>query len=175
MDVSNPCKTVNGKLNLLSKNFYFYLPKYVNIILLEDFNSKVREPSISEFCNIYNFKNLMKEPTWFKNQVNSSCIGMILTNRYRCFQNTLNIETGPPDCHKMTLTVLKTKVQKGLSKDCLIEKFTNEDFMSDLIANVRFIDTDNIAYDVFDDIFMALLDKHAPPIKLKYIGRSIYE
>ena len=38
--------------------------------------------------------------------------------------------------------------------------------MSDLIANVSFIDISNVAYDVFDDIFMASLDKHAP-IRLK--------
>ena len=48
------------------------------------------------------------------------------------------------------------------------KKFTNEGFMSDLIANVSFLDVNNVAYDVFDHIFMALLDKHGP-VRLKYV------
>ena len=60
-----------------------------------------------EFCDSYNLKNLIKEPTCFKNASNPSCIDLMLTNS-RSFQNSLNIETGLSDFHKMTLTVLKT-------------------------------------------------------------------
>ena len=81
-----------------------------------DFNSEVTEPSMSEFCNIYNLRNLVKEPTCYKYQLIPTPIDLILTNRYKCFQNTINVETGLPDFHKMTLTVLKTKYKKGRPK-----------------------------------------------------------
>ena len=39
---------------------FTFFPIYDNIILLGDFNSEVTEQSMSEFCNIYNLKNLVK-------------------------------------------------------------------------------------------------------------------
>ena len=62
------------------------------------------------FCNTFNFKCLVKEPTCFKSINSPSCIvclcvcvsvccmcDLILTNRSSCFQNTTVIETGLSD------------------------------------------------------------------------------
>ena len=63
-----------------------------------------------DFCGIYNFKNLVKEPTCYKNSENPSSIDLILSNRLisrDSFQDTRVIETGLSDFHKLTATVLK--------------------------------------------------------------------
>ena len=75
--------------------------------MLGDFNSEVGENEMSEFCQDYNLINLTKEPTFFKNPKNPSCIGLILTNKKGSFCDTKVIETGPSDYHKMTVTVFK--------------------------------------------------------------------
>ena len=67
---------------------------------------------MKEFCEIYDLHNLIKEPTCFKNAKNPSSIDVILTNRKGSFQNSMVIETGLSDHHKMTITVLKTYYKK---------------------------------------------------------------
>ena len=67
--------------------------KYDNLILI-DLNSEVCEEEMQIFCTTYNLKNLVKEPTCFKNINNPSCIDIILTNKLLSFQNTKVIETG---------------------------------------------------------------------------------
>ena len=61
----------------------------------------------------YHAKNLVKEPTCFKNPDNPSCIDLFITNSYRSFQKTTTLSTGLSDFHKMTITVLKTTFPKA--------------------------------------------------------------
>ena len=61
---------------------------------------------VRDFCQIYGCKNLIKD-TYFKNTEKPSCIDLIITNRLECFQNSVTLETGLSDFHKMTLTVMK--------------------------------------------------------------------
>ena len=77
-----------------------------------DFNSEMLEEAMGNFCAIYNFTNLVEQPRCYKSQENPSCIDLILTNRQNSFQDTRGIETGLPDYHKMTSTVLKTYFKK---------------------------------------------------------------
>ena len=63
--------------------------------------------NLKNVCDIYNFKNLIKEPMCFKNPVNPACIDLMLTNSYRSFQKSGAIETGLSDFHKMVVTVMK--------------------------------------------------------------------
>ena len=67
-----------------------------------------------DFCETHNLENLIKVPTCFKNLMNPSSIDVILTNRKNSFQNTMAIETGPSDHHKMTLTALKVFFRKRI-------------------------------------------------------------
>ena len=89
-----------------------YLSSYENHIIMCDFNVGPENTYIKSFCNNFDLKNLIKEPTCFKNPENPSCIDLILTNRSRSFQNSCNVETGLSDFHKMTLTVMKNSFQK---------------------------------------------------------------
>ena len=70
-------------------------------MLLENLNVESSDPVLNDFCNVSNLFSLVEEPTCFKNPDNPSCIDLFLTNRPRSFQNTLTIETGISDFHKM--------------------------------------------------------------------------
>ena len=72
-------------LNELGKNLDTLTSKYDNIILLGDFNTEPTDTALSNFCEIYNLKNLIKDKTCFKNPNKPSCIDLIITNRPKCF------------------------------------------------------------------------------------------
>ena len=72
-----------------------------------DFNTEPADTVVSDFCEIYNLKNIIREKTYFKNPNNPSCIDLIITKRLKSFQNSMVIETGLSDFHKMCITVMK--------------------------------------------------------------------
>ena len=81
-------------------------------MLLGDLDVESSYPVLNGFCNIYNLFSLVKEPTCFTNPYNPSFIDILITNRPRCFQNTLTVETGISDFHKMVITVTKVFYKK---------------------------------------------------------------
>ena len=74
---------------------------------------------MQEFCELYNLKNPVKEPTCYKNPENPSCIDLILTD---LFYKIATVVTGQPDFHKMTITVMKNVLQKESSENCKIQR-----------------------------------------------------
>ena len=120
----NPHKNLIGThINHISNILDTNLAKYEKYLVIGDLNSETKEPIIREFCDSYNLKNLIKEPTCFKNPSNPSCIDVMLTNSNRSFQKSLNIETGLSDFHKMTVTVLKTTFPKVKPKIILYRNY----------------------------------------------------
>ena len=93
--------------------------KYENIILIGDINvdmsnrntTGVDYADVSEFCDIFSLKNLIKDDTCFSPIVkHPSLIDIILTNRSQSFQNSVAMETGISDHHKMIVTVMKNHI-----------------------------------------------------------------
>ena len=72
---------IQNHLNNIGKQLNDLRLKYDNFILIGDFNSEMHVDAMEVFCTTYNFKNLVKEPTCFKNADNPSCIDLILTNK----------------------------------------------------------------------------------------------
>ena len=105
-------KNISYFLKYVSRELDKYLPKYENLLLLGDWNSAVTEKEMKEFCETYGLENLIKVPTCYKSTKNPSSIDIMLTNKKRSFQNSLTIETGLSDFHKMTITVLKKYFKK---------------------------------------------------------------
>ena len=99
-------------IDQLSLEIDQHLPNYENLLMLGDWNSAVTEKEMFNFCETYNLENLIKEPTCFKSAENPSSIDLILTNKKNCFQNSMTIETGLSDFHKMTVTVMKRYFKK---------------------------------------------------------------
>ena len=112
-----------GTYHLPSQNdeYYFrYLDKaldtYSNhekVLLVGDFNTEITEHYIESFLYEHELSNLVKEKTCFRNMQNPSFIDLLLTNNSYAFQQTMTVCSGLPDCYKLVLTVLKTRVPKG--------------------------------------------------------------
>ena len=58
----------------LSKGLDIYMNKYDKILFLGHCNAEISENYLNDFCNVYNLRNIVKEPTCFKNPENLSCI-----------------------------------------------------------------------------------------------------
>ena len=80
--------SIESPLNSLSKSIDSLSSKYDNIILLGDFNPCMEDSSVKTFCEIYKLRNLIKEPTCFKNPENPTCVDLILTNKPLSLKNT---------------------------------------------------------------------------------------
>ena len=145
----NPHKgNVSTHRHHLSKGLDIYVNKY-NILFLGNFNSETSENYLNDFCNVYNLRNIVKEPTCFKNPDNSSCIDLFLTNRPRCFQNTVAVETGISDFRKMVTTVLKDLYKKQKPNIIQYRKhdsFNNDLFREELNNELLNIDLNNLNY-----------------------------
>ena len=61
----------------------------IMLFIREDISSK-----LLEFCDTYNLKILIREPTCYKIPEDPSCIDFILTNRTCSFRNSCVFETG---------------------------------------------------------------------------------
>ena len=110
-------------------------------------------------------KNLVKNPTCFKNI--PSCIDLILTNKSGSFQNTLVIETGLLDFHRLTVTVTKVYFRKQAPKTLYyrnMKYFNNELFRNDFYQELSKYDILNIECTHFEEIFLKLFNIH-PPLK----------
>ena len=121
----------------LSKNLYW--SKYENSIVISDFNAEMTNNYLEELCASYNLKNLIKEPTCFKNIDNPIIIDHILTNHPKSFHSSSVYETGLSGFHKSTLTVLKTFHVKHKPKFIQyrdFNQFDNTSFRSDLLQEL---------------------------------------
>ena len=146
-----------------------YLPKYENLLLLGDWNSAVTEVEMREFCETYNLENLIKDPTCYKSADNPSSIDIMLTNKKLSFQNSMTVETGLSDFHKMTVTVLKRYFKK---KDPItityndLKSFDGLNFREDIrnkLEKIGELDIDKFKY-----VFTSIWNSHAP-VKKKII------
>ena len=147
-------KEISKVLNLTAAN-------YEHLLIVGDLNSEVKEKYLTEFCQMYNLKNVINMPSCFKNPSNLSCIDLMLTN-------SLAIETGLSDFHRMTVTLMKaysTKLCPKLVNYRDFKKFSNEAFRYELITNLSHIAPN---YDDFMKMVNRVHNRHAPP-KKRYI------
>ena len=88
-------------LRSLGKSLDTLLTHYDKLFLMRNFNAGEANIHIKDFCNLYKLKNLIKVPTSFKNPDNPKTIDLMLTKSVRSFQNSLALETGLSEFHKM--------------------------------------------------------------------------
>ena len=119
------------------------------------------ETALRNVCDLYKLKNLVREPTCFKNPDNPSCIDLFLTNCSRSFQDTQVIETGLSDFHKMNLTVLRTFFTKQNNETIFYrnhKKFDNLKFEEALNRELMIHDLNNIDYENLHEIVLSILN-----------------
>ena len=144
---------------------------YDKYLCIGDFNSEASETALRNFCDLYKLKNLVREPTCFKNPDNPSCIDLFLTNCSRSFQDTQVIETGISDFHKMNLTVLKLLFTKQKHETIFYrnyKKFDNLKFKEALNRELMKHHLNNIDYENVHEIVLSILNAHAP-LKKKHL------
>ena len=107
----NP-SSIESHLGSLSESIDSLSSKYDSFILQVDFISCMEDSLLKKFAEIYKLRNLIKEPTCFKNPENHAGTDLILTNKPRSLKNTYVIETGQSDFHKMIVAVMKMHFPK---------------------------------------------------------------
>ena len=163
----NPHKALIEKhMNKLGKALDICLHKYDYIFLISDFNSKISERSIHDFCVVYNLKSLSNTTTCFKNSENPFCIDLLLANLKTNFDEAVVLELGLSDSHKLVVSVLKSYFKKEDPK-----YFDNEIFSNELEDELSKIGLITLNYDIFKNFCMDVINKHAP-LKRKYIRES---
>ena len=164
-----PSKNLNNFLNHLSRITDFYSSKYDRMIIMGDFNAEPTNEHVQNFCDSFKLFNLVKENTCFKGP--PKCYDLILTNMKHNFMNTKAITTGLSDCHKMTISMMKTEIIKSQPMQLKYRDYTHFQphlFNCELktLLDDKFNSTSE--FSDFHRIFYELLDKHAPN-KKKYI------
>ena len=155
---------IESHLDSVSKSLDIHLNRYENVILLGDYNASIEDSFMKNFCENYDLRSLVKEPTCFKNPENRSCI---ITKKPRSFIKGGAIETGLSDYHKLVTTVMEMHFPK--SKPSIItyrsyKNFDDKKFMENLNAEIitqsNYFEKDGI--DAFSTICCEVLNKHAP-------------
>ena len=163
---------ISRHLEVVSKTLDSYYSKYENVIFLGDFNAGVLETPMTSFCESYNLKSIIKQPTCFKNPEKPSCIDLILTNRPESFQSTCVIETRLYDFHRMTVSVLRMHFRKLPQKVITYRNFSNYDnanfinYLNDVLneqENQEHLLNDP---DCFYKACAEVLNRHAPQKKI---------
>ena len=160
---------------------------YDNIVLAGDLNidlldsSKDTSDHLSDLLDVFNLKNLVKEPTCFMSD-KGSLTDITLTNKPRSFHKTQGFATGISDFHKLVVTVLRSYYKK-----LPVKRFGKATFLRDL--NSRLIQGElynncQEPYNKLTQIFSEELDSHAPvkqkvgkgnkaPSMTKYLSKAI--
>ena len=164
----NPHKNSIGKhVDRISKYLDLLSSDYEKMMFLGDLNVTDDEHHMKSFCENYGFKNLIRQPTCYKNPSNTACIDLILTNVTCSFQSICVVETGLSDFDLMTLTVMRKsfkKYQPIAINYRSYKNFSNEKYREMLINNLskeNFINNDD-GFQRFCHISLDVLNKHAP-------------
>ena len=113
----NPKKAlISNHLAELSKSADLRLTKYGQLLFLGDFNARVEDSSVKNFCSSFSLQCMINKPTCFKSPDKPSCIDLILTNCPRSFQFSCVIATGLSNFHKLLVTAMKTFYKKSQPK-----------------------------------------------------------
>ncbi len=157
-----PSQNKTYYLDKITHALDIYIKKYDRFLLAGDCNMVEHDTIMSVFLNQYDCKNLVRDPTCYKNVANPSCIDLLITNSPRSFQTTKVINIGCSDFHKMSITVLKIKFDKSKPKEINYRnysKFDQKSFRNDL-SNA--MGKQKQTYEEFEKLYLEVLEKHAP-------------
>ena len=125
------------------------------------------ESSMKEFCSLNGLKNIINEPTCYKNS-GKTCIDLILPNqRTSCHHSTV-LETGLSDFHLLTVTEFKMNFQKCNPHIITYRNYKNYDndaFRSEIQSFCSLNKTD---LGLLKDSIFCIINKHAS-IRKKYV------
>ena len=141
------------------------------MLILGDFNANISEPTLTSFCTLFKLKNLVKEPTCYKNPNNPSCIDLFLTDCARSFHNTCVFETSLSGFHKLVVTLLRSKVESLPPKIIsyrTYKQFKEGTFEDLYLSYLNELEVSDLSVDLFKMTFLNALNSFAP-VKKKYL------
>ena len=115
-----------------------------------------------------NLKGLVKEETCFKSLNNPTCTDLFLTNNSKSYHHTSVISSSLSDRHKLIVTVLNTTFKKckpNVINYRSYKQSDNSNFRMDLRDKLRNFSEHDTQYDSFHEIFLKILNDHAPLTK----------
>ena len=108
-------------------------------MVVGDQNSEVNLECMTLFYKTYEPSNLIKMLACYKNPEKPSSIDLLLTNRPESFLGSSVVQTGLSDFHKMTVTVMKTNVEKFKPRVSFLRnwnEFYDEKFRTKLLTKL---------------------------------------
>ena len=165
---------ISKHMKALSKSIDLFSFNYENFLLMGDFKTGLDNDASKDFCNLYDLTNLINNKvTCYKNPNNPSCIDLLLTIFAKYFQNSLVIETGLSDFHKMVVTVMKTNFRKLEPKIINYRNyryFSNDRFREKVTSELSKVVLENSGkgFNKFLVVCKEALNMYAP-LKKKYI------
>ena len=156
----------NGQyfINELGKLIDQYSQSFENKLIIGDFNMEPHDEMLKNFFDAYDLYNVINESKPAK------CYDLMITIKKHSFMNSLTIETGLSDFHKLTTTTLKTEFTNSESstiKHRGYDYFNLGSFKQDLPISLHQI-AKKPSYEYFNNDFAEILDKHAP-VKIKLV------
>ena len=123
---------------------------------------------------MHNLKNLITEPTCFKNPEKPTIIDLILTNNPKCLPHSYTYETGIFDFHKITATAITVILKMQKPKIIFYRNYKNFDkksFKEYLKLSLEAYDPSEFAVKDFQNVCLISLNSFAP-LKKKYVRAS---
>ena len=170
------CLTRMAKKQCLALDIAFR--NFDNVILLGDLNfdmlSKEKSSPLTELCDIFDLKNLVREATCFTKNNDPSLVDVILTNRPRSFYGTLVCDTGLSDVHRLVASFMKNKLKPKQKVPKVYHCFENTDekrLQNDIasaplhVAEI-FDDIDDVCW-AQERLLTEIIDEHIPIKKRK--------
>ena len=151
----NPSQILSYFLEQMSYllDFYSNIERYM---LIGDFNCDPSDPCLDNFMRENNLYCHIKVNTCFKSREGSR-IDLILSNQKHGLQKTGTLDTGLSDFHHLIYTQLKGKFSRLPAREVNYRCFRNY-FLTDL--SVQLTSTHIIDYNIFEDRFVSVLDRH---------------
>ena len=147
-------------------------------MVVGDQNSEINLECMTLFYKTYEPSNLFKMLTCYKNPEKPSSIDLLLTNRPESFLGSSVIQTGLSDFHKMTVTVMKTNVEKFKPRVSFLRnwnEFYDEKFRTQLLTKLLLENFSNSSNNINDflEICVNTLDILPHPTPRKNTCREI--
>ena len=161
--------TVLDKCISLCKSYY----------VLGDLNVDLskRPNPLSDLFDVYDLKNIVTEPTCFRNVHNPSLLDPIITNTPQRLITHLNVNIAVSDCHNLVCGVTRVNAPKFVPRKIFyrsFKKFDNDKYINDLklipfnVCSV-FDDPDDQMW-CYNKLITQVIDNHAP-LKQKTVKR----
>jgi hypothetical protein len=165
----SPSTSCNLLINLLQEMLDKCLLECDIIYLMGDLNVNLLKPKheLTEFLDLYDLKNVVKEATCFKSVANPSLVDVILTNKPRSLSGHVNVNIGLSDYHNITCASTKHHVNKVIKNRINYRSFKrfNED---NFLRDIQNINTKHLSGDIHEkvtkyiSVLKDVIDKHAP-------------